>query len=254
MEIAKQHAYDILTAIGCNVEDIPESDGRRADLRASDGSATYFVEVKQKIDDIEMLHADAQRMTNGEIISHSEPLSHNNRIAAILKDARDQLCQTPKANNDFSLIWFAADGIDRDVYWKRAFATFYGFVQLLALKPPANKIVNCFYFDYSASWSMPTIDAMVLVDSDNLQLCLNEFSPNLDLFRQSRLCAQLSDAVVDPLKLLANNSIIALHSNVSRKTEDQVLEELFRQTGVRYTSLRPHQHSAAAMVNRPDAP
>jgi hypothetical protein len=251
METAKQMAHDVLRAIGFRVDEIPESNDRRADLRASDVSSTYFIEVKQKIDDIEALRTDANQMATGEVISHSKSLSHHNRIAAILKDGRNQLDQTPKSTHDFSLIWFAADGIDRDVYWKRAFATFYGFVQLLALEPPGDEIIDCFYFDYSASWSMPTVDAMVLVDVDNLQLCLNEFSPKLDLFRQSLLCTQLSDAVVDPLHLLANNSIIALHTDASRRSEDLVLEELFRQTGVRYATVRPQQHSASAMVKRP---
>jgi len=249
MEAAKQQAYDLLTALQYSVADIPESDERRADLRAANATSTYLVEVKQKLDDNDSLEADSRRMADGEVISHLETLSHHNRVDAILKDGRDQLDLTPKSNGDFRLVWFVASGIDRHVYWKRAFATFYGSVQLLALKPPSDRIVDCFYFDYSAAWSMPTVDAMVLVDHDNLQLCLNEFSPQLDAFRESSLCKQLSDAVVDPLRLVADNSIIALHSDVSRKHEDVVLDELFRQTGIRYTALRPKQHSASAMVD-----
>jgi len=249
MEAAKQQAYNLLTAIGCSVDEIPESDERRADLCAVDASSTYVVEVKQKLDDMEKLRIDALRMANGDVISHLEPLWHHNRVDAILKDGRDQLDHTPKADDDFRLIWFATDGIDRHVYWKRAFATFYGFVQLIVLDPPADRIVDCFYFHFSAAWSMPTVDAMVIVNRDDLQLCLNEFSTKLDGFRESELCKQLSDAVVDPLRLLAENSIIALHSDVSRKNEDTVLDELFRQTGVRYTVLRPQQHSASAMVD-----
>jgi hypothetical protein len=251
MEAIKQEAYELLIDLGCCVEDIPESDERRADLRAVDATSTYLVEVKQKLDDGDRLEADSRRMADGEVISHSETLSHHNRVDAILKDGRDQLHETPQSNSDFRLVWFAADGIDRHVYWERAFATFYGSVQLLALKP--HRIVYCFYFDYSAAWSMPTVEAMMLVDRDNLQLCLNEFSPRFESFRESSLCKRLSDAVVDPLQLLADNSIIALHSDVSRRNEDLVLDELFRQTGIRYITLRPQQHSASAMVERGDA-
>lgn len=252
MEAAKQQALELLTALQFSVEDIPESKARRADLRAADASSTYLIEVKQKLDDKDALEADSRGMASGSVARHFDPLSRNNRVDAILRDARDQLDETPKSNDDFRLLWFAANGVDCHVYWKRAFATFYGFVQLISLNPPSSRIVDCFYFDYSAAWSMPTVDAMILVDHDKLQLCLNEFSPRLDAFRASGLCQRLSRAVVDPKRLLTENSIIALHSDISRKNEDVVLDELFRQTGVRYKTLRPQHDSASVMVNRED--
>lgn len=248
MEVAKQQAYELLTELGYAVEDIPEADKRRADLRVSDLSSTYFIEVKQKLDDTESLRADAERMVRGEVVTHTESVSQNNRVDAILKDGCDQLDQTPKGDDDFALIWFAADGLDRNVYRQRAFATYYGFVQLIALDPPSDRVVDCFYFDFSASWSMRSVDAMVLVDGDGLQLCLNEFSPRIATFRESDLCVRLSTGVVDPVKLAADGSIISLHSDVSRKSESAVLNELFRQTGVRYMAVRPQQHSASATV------
>lgn len=249
MELAKSDAYKILSVLGCLVTEIPETDERRADLRAVDASSSYIVEVKHKLDDIELLREHSKRMANGEVVMRSEPLSRNNRIDAILKNAQDQLEQTPKSAGEFRLIWFHAGGIDRDLHWKRAFATFYGFVQLIAIDPPSNDKIDCFYFDFSAAWAMPQVDAMVLSDASGLQLCLNEFSNRSDDFARTDLCHKLSSGLVDPRELCAKGLIIALRSGVSRKDEAVVLKALYDQTGVRYTPLRPTQHSASAMIN-----
>lgn len=249
MEFAKKDAYKILSAIGCLVSEIPEADERRADLRAVDRSSSYIIEVKHKLDDFELLRDHSERMANGEVVLRSEPLSRNNRIDAIFKSAQEQLEKTPRSADEFRLIWFYADGIDRNLHWKRAFATFYGFVQLVALDPPSNNIADCFYFDFSAAWAMPGVDAMVLSDASQLQLCLNEFSNRIDDFTRTDFYRRLSSGVVDPRNLCAKDSIIALRSDVSRKHEDIVLKALHNQTGVRYTPLRPIQHSASAKVD-----
>lgn len=252
MEVAKRHAYEMLSAIGCNVGEIPEADGRRADLRAVDKSSSYVIEVKHKLDDIELFRDESKRIAGGEVFLRTEPMRQNDRIDAILKDAREQLETTPKDAHEFRLIWFFADGIDSDLHWKRAFATFYGFVQLIALEPPSNDIVDCFYFDFSAAWSMPSVDAMVLSNRTHLQLCVNEFSDRIEDFTRTELYRQFSNGVVDPRNLSANNSIISLRSDVSRKHEKNVLKALQDQTGIRYTALRPEQHTASGMVNRGD--
>lgn len=257
MEIAKQHAFELLTALGCAVTDIPVANSleaksphpRRADLRAVDSSASYVVEVKHKTDDVAFYRNHAQRLASGEVVARSGPLWRNNRIDAILKDGRDQIDKTPTSRNDFRLIWFFADGIDRVLHRKRVFASFYGFVQLLALAPPAEHIVDCFYFDFSAAWSMRSVDAMVLTDGIDISLCLNEFSRNITTFRESGICKQLTDAIVDPVRLRNDKRILAIYrDDLSRKCEARVLDELQTMTGVRYTTLRPNQDSATVLA------
>ena len=251
MEFAKQHAFDILTALGCEVDDIPtSSNGRRADLRATVDSASYVVEVRQKNDNFDLLAEHSDRMAAGEVVSRSESTGYNNRFAAILKDKNDQILQTPSDPNEFRIVWMYVNGIDKDLHWKRAFATFYGFVQLIALDPPNDSVTDCFYFDFSAARSLPTIDAMILTDGDDLQLCLNEYSHHLLEFVKSPLPKHFANGIVDPIALAKSDSIIALRSDISRKNEDAVLNALFEQTGTRYTTLRPEQHSASAMVGR----
>ena len=251
MEDAKQFATVVLSALGCRVEPIPESEDKRADLRATDDTSTYLVEVKHKLDDSDLFRDHAERLAHGEIVSSSALTTHNNRISAIIKHGRDQLDRTPGPPDAFRLIWFHADGIDRDLHWKRAFATFYGRVHLWPKEPPGEDVVECYYFDYSAAWSFPSVSAMVLSDDQGLLLLLNEFSKHTDRFCHTAFYSRFvsNNAVVDPRRLAANGDILVCRSDVPRKNDDDVLNALRQQTGVLYIVIRFSQHSASVMVD-----
>jgi hypothetical protein len=255
MEDAKEFAAQVLAAMGCRVDPIPESDEKRADLCAADDASVYLVEVKHKLDDIELFREQAVRLARGEVVPRTERLGHNNRISAILKHGRDQLDRTPGPADAFRLIWFHTDGVDRQLHWKRAFATFYGRVHLLAKDPPGKDVIECFYFDYSAAFSFPSIDGIVLSDDQGIQLLINEFSLKLDRFRATALYARFSvhNAVLDPRTLAANGQIIVCRSDVPRKNDDDILNALRADTGVLYTVIRFSQHSASVMVNAENA-
>jgi len=169
MEVAKEIAKRVFTNLGFAVDEIPVGVPRTADLRIGDDTATYDVEVKEKFES----EADAKERTEvllaGEIYQHEANLSHDNRISAILRDAQNQLDQTSRDRPDtFQLIWFHAHGIDTDLKARQAFATFYGDVPISARWPSEPSTKHCFYFDYSAAFSMPTIEALILSERDSL--------------------------------------------------------------------------------------
>ncbi|MCG8405485.1 MAG: hypothetical protein MI923_09835 [Phycisphaerales bacterium] len=250
MDDAKQLAMQVFSACGCCVKEILESSDKRADLLAADDDSTYIVEVKHKLDDSELFRDHAKRMTRGEIVSRSELLAQNNRIGAILKHARDQLDNTPGPPDAFRLIWFHADGVDHDLHWKRAFATFYGTVHLLPTNPPQNTVIECFYFDYSAAVSLQSVNAMILSNKQTVQLCLNEFSDNVERFCDTALFQQFAkmNGVVDPRESAAKGDILVCRSPIPRKNDDDVLNALRKQTGILYTVVRLSRHHASAMV------
>ncbi len=250
MDDAEQRARQVLSAMGCRVEKIPESDEKRADLRATDNDSTYLIEVKQRLDDPQLFRGHAQRMARGEVVARRAPTAHNNATSKILKHGRAQLEATPGPSDAFRLIWLHAGGIDRDLRWKQAFSTFYGRVHLLAKDPPGQNVIQCYYFDYSAARSMRSLDGMVLSDDRGLQLCLNEFSSRIDRFCGTALYRRFAkdNSVVDPRKLAANGDILVCRSETPRKSDEDVLKALHEQTGVLYTVIRFSQHSASTMV------
>jgi|GEM_PF-5608441 len=151
MERAKQIAMRELKHMGFAVDDISECDAKRADFVATDGISTYVVEVKQKLDDLVRRSNEVRRMADGEIVSNSEPHSHSNRFDGIFKHGRDQLYNTPRHPEAFSIIWFYAEGMDADLKARRACNTFYGLVPLIPLSGNSDgnsEIVQCFYFDF----------------------------------------------------------------------------------------------------------
>src|SRR5436309_703866 len=107
MELAKSLAAQFLTRHGFQVEEIPVGEGKSADLRFTDDSATYHVEVKEKFE------SEGDAKTRNEILSRGEmyepkaqPLAHDNRISGLLRGAQKQLDATPKDAGTFQLIWF----------------------------------------------------------------------------------------------------------------------------------------------------
>jgi hypothetical protein len=246
MEAAKVQAIQILNRLGFSVEQIPEQNNRTADLRVVDGATTYHIEVKEKVESPNTAKRRKEILDRGEVYDQDDPLSYNNRISSILRDAQDQLDQTPKASNTFQLIWFRADGVDADLKYRQAFSTFYGDVPLVALQPRnRDAATTCFYFDYCESFNLPTIDALILIDHKSLQVCLNEFAYRAEDFRRGFFCQRFRDldGVIDPIALAESGKIISLRSNVSRKNDDEVCKSLKEQTGILYTTIRLRRHA-----------
>jgi hypothetical protein len=188
MEAGKQQATHVLSNLGFRVQHVPVADDRTADLLVSDDEGEYLIEVKDKSEAESLAQHRREVLASGELYEQSDPLSRDNRISAILADAQQQLDRTPKREGTFQLIWFHATGIDADLKYRQAFATFYGHVALVAMNPRLPDTAECFYFDYNAAFNMPTVEALILTDRKQLQVCLNEFSRRAAEFRQSPIC------------------------------------------------------------------
>jgi|GEM_PF-6466304 len=100
---------------------------------------------------------------------------------------------------------------------------------------------------------MPTVHGLVVVHDGRLQLCLNEFAQKIELFRKSQLVLNFGRAVLDPPALEASGEAISLRSGISRKNDEDILDELYRQTGNRYVTVRLKRHSASIAVSPGDA-
>ena len=248
MEPSKALAKQILSNLGFRVEEIPEGNSRSADLAISDDTSAYHLEVKEKFESPSVATKRQECLARGDIYKQDDPLAHDNRISAILRDAQNQLDDTPNEADAFQLIWFHATGVDADLKYRQAFATFYGQVPLMTLKPRSDTM--CFYFDYSTAFAMPTIEALILTDHKTLQVCLNEFSHRADEFRRTTFYRRFRDLdhVIDPLSLAAEGEIIACRAGIPRKNDEEVCRALREQTGVLYTTIRLKRHSYSAAV------
>jgi len=189
-------------------------------------------------------------MTTGECVYREDRIGINNTISGILRDARKQLDETPAPPGAFHLIWFHVEGIDLDLHWQRMHHTFYGAVQLLPLDPPGSPI-DCYYFDYAFAWNLRTVDAVVLSSAKELQLLVNDSADRLTGFRQTALYSYFAaqNAAIDLGIASVQHKHLICSTDVPGRKEEEVLAAMQRQTGVKYTTLRPVQCSASVFVD-----
>ena len=253
METGKENAKRIFGSLGYDVEEIPEDDEERADLIVRDASNCFIIENKDK-DEIPLSDGDLAALDRGEVVSGADRTTQNNRISGIFTKARDQLDATPAEDGAFRLIWFQADGIDRQLIWDRAFATFYGQVNLFPLDGGSEDMVQCFYFDYATSFNIPTVDALILSDGRDLQLLINEYSKNVEQFAGTSLhqAFEPSGAIVDPLKLEAENRILTFRHDIPRKDDNERLAVMHGDTGNRYHVIRFTRYTASVISSPPN--
>jgi hypothetical protein len=251
MEEGKQLAIAFLSEHGFDVKPIPEGKDKTADLHVSDGESNFLIEVKDKWEGEEVAEDRRDQLGRGEIYYQDDPLSYSNRISGVLREAQKQLDRTPKCEGTFQLVWFHATGVDADLIYRQAFATFYGIMDLIPLSPrDRNSTDTCFYFRHNEAFNMPDVEALILTDKGQLQVCLNEFSARNKEFRQTQLCRKLFDlgGVIDPVALASRGEIIAFKTRISRKNEQEIIKALQEQTGTLYTSIILNRHAASAAV------
>lgn len=242
MNHVEQIASTFFNRLGYAVDVIPTSSNKRADLAVFDGINRYIVEIKEKF----QTDSKVSYSTEGEGASlvhvRSEPHARSNRLDGVFKDGAKQLSETPSSSSAFRLIWLHCEGPHADMIGYRALYTFYGVEQLVPCSSRGEG-VNCVYFNHSTAFAKPSINGLVIVENDSLQLCLNEFSTNYESFKVSKLVQTLGDAIYDPKCFDDRKGTIVLRSDISRGAESEVLMELERLTGVRYRTISLHQYS-----------
>lgn len=247
MEDGKQIAKQVLANLGFQVDEIETSKRRTADLRVT-GESIYHIEVKDKVESEEQAEERRKALAGGELYEQMDPLAYNNRIRGIFHDARKQLNATQKAPGTFQLIWFHATGIDADTKYRQAFATFYGYVHLSPLYPH-NQLpsLECYYFDYNAAFDMRDVEALIVCDGKQLQVCLNTHAPLGDEFRKSDLARAFGE-IYDPAVLEADGKAIICRFDGPRNDENVTRRALQIQTGIDYTPVRLSRYAASAAM------
>lgn len=236
MEPSEVFACSFFEQLGFSVNKIPEAEGKRADLAVQDGIAEYIVEVKEKLDTGSQLNwSQGSYSDSGRKIA-SEPHSTSNRLDGIIKDARRQLASTPASTTALRLIFLVFTGPGADMFVRRALFTFYG-VQQVVPNDGEGDGLNCVYFHNSLAFNLKDVDGLILMENEELQLCLNEFSANYSSMQESKLTLSMGGAIYDPARFAHDDGVVVLRSDISRRNEEEVLKELKRQAGIAYHTI-----------------
>lgn len=243
-EIAKRIATHELTRHGFQVEPIPEHPrNKTADLLVTGRDSKYLVEAKDRDDDPRVNERRQEHFAAGKMFINSDPMSYDNNVCTALRDAQLQLNQTDKEPGTFQLVWFHGTSIDAEHKFQRLFKTFYGHSWLCPFD--GGDSVHCLYFNFNLAHEMRDVQALILTFGNDIRVCLNEFAPRIDEFRNSELCQLYTQGgvVYDPVEMVASGEYIACTANISRKDPEAVLDALEVQTAIRYRKLPELLHN-----------
>jgi hypothetical protein len=90
----------------------------------------------------------------------------------------------------------------------------------------------------------------VSYESSSAEIARNAFSREIEGFRTFDSVQRLGREVYDPKQFAGHPGKINLHSNLPRKSESQVIEEVTKQTGEEYSRIILQRHMYGASANR----
>ena len=242
MEYAKELAKHFFeNDLGFSVNEIPEADAKRADLDVNDGDQQYIVEVKEKLDTGSQLATLDWTYEGYDRKIAREPHAPSNRLSGIMRSGRKQLESTPADHDAIRLIFLYFTGPNADMFSRRTLYTFYGVQDVIP--DDGGGGVNCVYFHNSFSFSSPTVDGIIIVENDGLNLCLNEFGNHYGRLQSSQMAEKLKLGIYDPANFESDDGKLVLRSNVNWKTESDVLDALEQQTGTSYHTMTLNRYN-----------
>ncbi len=149
---------------GFAVEDIPESNGKRADFLICDHSTKALLELKIKGEDEMELSERNGILDSGEVYIRSESSLRRNRLSGLIKKGVSQLMETP-LENDFRILWLHGAERYGEHHETRMVATLYG-RRFLVHTEKKRKDKWCYYFDNSEFYRYrEQLTAAVLTES-----------------------------------------------------------------------------------------
>lgn len=222
-------ARALLEHWGVSVSDIPTSEKKEADFLATFGSSRVLIEEKTKENDPEYLAARGRELQQGRVHGVTLPLTRNETLSGIVRDASKQLRSSSNIEHDFRLIWFTATGVNARGKYEQFMSTLYGRTNILEMNSDSYR--RCYYFRNADFFRRASVvDGAVAAHTDgkaiSAKLCLNALSPRYEALKRSAVLGAFGAAVEDPLELEAEGTAYILDCDLNRKDEGSLLSYL----------------------------
>jgi hypothetical protein len=248
------HAAEILTEIGYTVERILETTDETADLWAHSGSDRLTIEVKSRVDDLDVVKELAA--APGTVVTRETPLVRSDPLGRMIRKARSQIRASQSGYPGLGVLWFRPDpvlGVSNAIEQVKA--------NLLGSRWVSYRLDGQFGFapaflvaptDFHR---FPDLDAAVLQKQDELQLVVNPFSARKDPLRATRLhhYFDAGGAVIDLDRLASGKDHFILRCELDRADKPAVLAALAHQhPGHAFTFSNMQAFSGITTINRSD--
>ena len=247
-------AAQILELWGATVTPIQTSQKDESDWLAEFGSYRILVEEKTKLENDESQAARAATLSRGEVHGSVLPLVHNNRLSGIVRKAAKQLSST---GNDVShnnrIVWFTGTGFDAEATHLQFMATLYGSTKIFELARPKLKV--CYFFRnadfFRFSDHLDGAVAAYLRGSEvTVKLCLNPYSSNWQVLRDSPFAKNFKLDLVDPVAEEAASEAYIADTDLPRTDSGAIIRYLEEKYGLQQAQ-NMDMNMASAVVSVP---
>jgi hypothetical protein len=222
---------------GFEVTRIEASDvEKRPDAEIRGDSELALVEIKTKWDAENEAEKRQLAFERNDVYFRQSRIVKSNTHAGVIRDAARQLNAMLPEGPHFRVAWVKFDGPFADSIKIRFRSTLYGIRRVADLGSGTG--YDCHDFDDSAFYRWRAVlDAVVLESSNELHLCLNDFSPRYESFRGSKIASVLSGGINDPMEMERSGLILRVDGSANRRNDGTKLAYLREKYGLAHLSV-----------------
>jgi hypothetical protein len=128
----------------------------------------------------------------------------------------------------------------------------YGLRDIADMSDEKSNLKECYYFSFSDFFRHKMgLDGAILTMDSQLQVCVNDCSPNVEKFRCSALVQTFRGGVVDPMDLERQGHAYIADCDHDRRDRNKVISYLQKKYGKkRFMDFNLAKHSAMVRVPR----
>jgi hypothetical protein len=247
----EDYIQSVLNTLGYTAQKIQESSKDKSpDFFVSGDGFTYLIELKTKLSDAEKKLRRDEILQKGEIASESESTGRRNRLSGVLRIASKQLSEYKGQPVRFRLVWMPAQGNHPDIQMLQFEATLYGKMDIIDMTQ--NGFLSCYYFTHSDFYTFrDSIDGAIISTGREAKFCLNTYSANYQLLRDSPLFNKFRPGVLDPLELEKEGFAFIADCGIERGNENAMISYLCsKYKKDRLMPIQMGYHSASVRVQK----
>jgi len=213
-----------IQAWGFDCHRIEEATDKRADFLVSDGTQSYFIELKTKYESPARSALRSVHFKSEEVFADALELSATAAYRSILAKASKQLASmAAQDNTPLRIPWLHCVGLQASVDAERFKNLLFGSVYI-ADWADGGDAKQCYFFRPSIFHRYKhIIDAAIVSTEHDLWLCINPHSQRHKQVDKSRLASIFAEGKNDPSQLELEGLACIVETSIDRRDEGAVL-------------------------------
>ena len=236
--ISEDFIASTIQAWGFDCSRIEEAADKRADFLVSDGTQSYFIELKTKFESPERSTLRSGHFNSEKVFADALGLAPTAAYRSILAKATKQLASmTAHDTTTLRIPWLHCVGLQASVDAERFKNLLFGSVYI-ADWGDGGDAKTCYFFRHSIFYKYHhIIDAAIVSTEHDLWLCINPLSQRYKRVDKCRLARVLAEDKINPFELELDDLAWIVDANVDRRDERAVLKSVMNKYGLSDQSM-----------------